>query len=155
MAVGSNNLHSAALAMPADGENRAPQFFKVTASVTFALGVVIHSSRLLMGIESFLRNIFTPPVDVAFGLLILFAAIAGLLSWRRYTGGRAGRIGYAFAMFMLLVSVPIHLRTLWTWSTDYLLIFPAWYSAIEVPMFFAISYMVTQLKFDDASGSRR
>lgn len=148
MTVGTNNLRGAALALPTDDGNRVPQFFKVAAGTTFALGVVIHSARLVMGIESFLRNIFTPAVDVAFGALILAAAIAGLLSWRRYTGGGAGRIGYAFAMFMLVVSVPIHLRTLWTWSTDYLLVFPAWYSAIEVPMFFALSYMVTQMRFD-------
>ena len=36
-----------------------------------------------------------------------------------------------------------------------MLIFPFWYSAIEVPMFLALTWMVSQLKFDvpsDAAG---
>ena len=65
--------------------------------------------------------------------VILVAAVCGILSWRRYTGGRGLRWLYRFAMVMLIVSVPIHLRTLVTWNTDYVRVFPAWYSAIEVP----------------------
>ena len=58
------------------------------------------------------------------------------------------RLDAAAIMFMLLVSVPIHLRALLTWSTDYVRAFPPWYSAVEVPMFLALSYLVTRLKFD-------
>jgi hypothetical protein len=126
----------------------APQLFKVAASVTFALGAAIHTGRMIMGIERWVREVFTPPVDIAFAVIILIAAIPGLLSWRRYSGGRAGRVGYAFAMLILVVSVPLHFRTLLTWSTDYLLVFPFWYSEIEVPMFLGLSYMVARLQFD-------
>ena len=133
------------------GSAWAPQMFKVAASVTFALGAVIHTGRMIMGIEPWVREVFTPPVDIAFAVIILTAAIPGLLSWRRYSGGRAGRVGYAFAMLLLVVSVPLHFRTLFTWSTDYLMVFPLWYSAIEVPMFIGLSYMVTRLQFDGGS----
>lgn len=125
-----------------------PRLFKAAASVTFALGVAIHAGRIIMGPEPFVHEVFTPPVDIAFAFLILIAAIFGLLSWRRYSGGRAARVGYAFAMLILVVSVPLHFRTLLTWNTDYMLVFPFWYSAIEVPMFLGLSYMVTRLKFD-------
>ena len=35
-----------------------------------------------------------------------------------------------------------------TWSTDYLMMFPPWYSAVEVPMFAGLSYLSARLKFD-------
>jgi hypothetical protein len=125
----------------------APALFKAASAITFALGCVIHIGRIIVGREEWVRQFFTPPVDIAFGGLILIAAIPGLMSWGRYAGGRAGRIGYGFAMFMLIISVPLHLKTIFTWDTTYLIVFPYWYSAIEVPMFAALSYMATQLKF--------
>ena len=130
------------------GSATAPQLFKVAASLTFAVGVLLHCARLVLGFDRLIGEYFTPPVDIAFGVLILIAAVLGVMSWRRYSGGRAGRIFYGFAMFLLIISVPIHFRTALTWSTDYIRAFPAWYSVIEVPMFLAMSIVVTRLKFD-------
>jgi len=127
--------------------------FKLAAGVTFALGAVIHIGRMIMGLERWVREVFTPPVDIAFAVIILIATIPGLLSWRRYSGGRAGRVVYIFAMLLLVVSVPLHFRTLFTWSTDYLIAFPFWYSAIEVPMFIGLSYTMSRLQFDGGSTS--
>jgi hypothetical protein len=129
------------------GESVSPTVFKVTASGVFALGALIHMGRMIVGLERWQQEVFTPPVDIAFGLLIIVPAVAGLLSWRRYSGGWGGRIVFGFAMLLLLISVPLHLRTILTWSTEYLLAFPFWYSAVEVPMFVALSYAMTQLRF--------
>jgi hypothetical protein len=133
---------------PAVGNTWAPGLFKVLSAVTFSFGVVIHIGRIVVGLEEWVRTVFTPPVDIAFGLLILAAAVPGVLSWRRYAGGRPGRWVYGFAMFMILISVPLHLKTMFTWSTDYLIAFPVWYSAVEIPMFAALAYTMTKLKFD-------
>jgi hypothetical protein len=124
-----------------------PAVFKATASGVFALGALIHLGRMIVGLERWQQEVFTPPVDIAFGLVIIVPAVAGVLSWRLYSGGWPGRIVFGFAMFLLIVSVPLHLRTLLTWSTEYLLAFPFWYSAVEVPMFAALSYAMTQLRF--------
>ena len=129
------------------GESVSPAVFKATASGVFALGALIHIGRMIVGLEQWQQQVFTPPVDIAFGLLIIVPAVAGVLSWRLYSGGWGGRIVFGFAMFLLIISVPLHLRTVLTWSTEYLLAFPFWYSAIEVPMFAALSYAVTQLRF--------
>jgi hypothetical protein len=129
------------------GESVSPTVFKVTASGVFALGALIHMGRMIVGLERWQQEMFTPPVDIAFGLLIIVPAVAGVLSWRRYRGGWGGRIVFGFAMLLLLISVPLHLRTILTWSTEYLLAFPFWYSAVEVPMFVALSYAMTQLRF--------
>ncbi len=127
---------------------RIPRLFKLFAAITFACGALIHTGRVIVGRDEWVRQYFTPPVDIAFGALILLAAIPGVLSWRRYSGGRAGRIIYGFAMLMLLVSVPLHLKTIKTWSTDYLIVFPIWYSLIEIPLFVFLSFAMTSLQFD-------
>lgn len=124
--------------------------FKATASGVFALGACIHIGRMLFGLEQWQQQVFTPPVDIAFGAIIVIPAVTGALCWRRYDGGWGGRAVYTFAMFLLIISVPLHLRTALTWSTEYLNAFPFWYSAIEVPMFLALSFAVTRLKFAEA-----
>ncbi len=125
----------------------APAVFKATASGVFALGGLIHLGRMIVGLERWQQEVFTPTVDIAFGLLIIVPALAGVWSWRLYSGDWGGRIVFGFALFLLIISVPLHLRTILTWSTEYLLAFPYWYSAIEVPMFAALSYAVAQLRF--------
>ena len=119
----------------------------------FSCGVGMHAGSLLVGRESFVHGVMVPAVDVAFGVLVAVGAVLGLLAWRRYTGGRGLRWVYGFAVFMLLVSVPIHLKTWFTWSTDYLLAFPLWYSAIEVPMFMGLVYAMSRLQFDQRERS--
>src|SRR5262245_3752423 len=123
---------------------RAPAVFKVMATATFAFGAAIHTLRLIIGIDAIVAHVLTPAVDVACGAFIACTAAAGLMSWRSYSGGKPGRAGYAFAMFLLIVSVPLHLRTALTWSTAYLTAFPIWYSIVEIPMFLALVLMVSR-----------
>jgi hypothetical protein len=127
----------------------APRLFKASAASVFALGSLIHTGRMLVGLEEWTRDYFTPPVDIAFGAVIIVPAITGLMAWKRYSGGWGGRLLYTFAMLLVLVSVPLHLRTALTWSTEYLNAFPFWYSAIEVPMFLVLAFGMTRLKFDE------
>jgi hypothetical protein len=74
----------------------APTLFKAAAALTFALGFGFHTIRLIIGVERVVREVVTPPVDIVFAFPMLIAATAGLLSWRRYAGGRAGRLVYGF-----------------------------------------------------------
>lgn len=125
----------------------APLLFKTSAACMFALGALVHIGRMIAGIELWQQHVFTPPVDIAFGLLAAVPAVSGMLAWRHYRGGRGLRLVYGFAMFMVIISVPLHLKTIFTWSTEYLLAFPFWYSAVEVPMFIGLSYAMTRLQF--------
>ena len=129
----------------------APTLFKATAIATFACGVAVHVLRVAVGIDTLTRQIVTPPVDIALGCLITVAAVTGALSWKRFVGSKAVRVGYGFAMFMLIVSVPIHLRTALTWSTDYLKVFPTWYSVVEIPMCLGLALLTSRLRFDMVS----
>lgn len=125
-----------------------PTVFRRLAMAIFAFGVLMHAGSLAIGHEAFVRGVMSPAIDIVFGLVVLVGAILGQLSWRRFCGSRPLRWGYGFVMFLLWISVPIHLRTAFTRSTDYLLAFPVWYSMVEVPMFVGLVYMVSRLRFD-------
>jgi hypothetical protein len=125
----------------------APQIFRATAVVIFLIGAVLHAARLVIGPDRLLTEYLTPPVDGAFGFLMLASAIAGWLSFRRFTGGPALCAGFIFALVVITFSIPIHLRALMVWSTEYMAIFPPWYSAAEIPMFLGLAYLVTRLPF--------
>ncbi|MBT1155567.1 hypothetical protein J1C56_08165 [Aminobacter anthyllidis] len=135
------------IVQPASSRPLTPAIFKASAAFVFALGFLIHVGRMLYGLEDWTRDIFTPPVDIAFGLIIIVPAVSGVLAWRHYSGELAGRIVYGFALLLCLVSVPLHLSTFFTWSTEYLNTFPFWYSAVEVPMFAALAYAMMRLRF--------
>lgn len=123
----------------------APRIFRFTAIVIFLAGAALHSLRLIIGAERLSADYFTPPVDGAFGLLMLVSAVAGWLSFRRLTSSGLLRVGFIFALVVITLSIPIHLRAVVVWSTDYMLIFPPWYSAAEIPMFLGLAYLVGRL----------
>ena len=71
-------MNSATLNTTSGAAAWAPRMFKVAACMTFALGAVIHIGRMIMGLERWVREVFTPPVDIAFAVIILIATITGL-----------------------------------------------------------------------------
>ncbi len=125
----------------------APKVYRATATVIFLIGAAIHSLRLMIGPERLSDKYLTPPVDGAFGLLMLVSAVAGWLSFRRFTGSRAFRVAFLVGLAMITLSVSIHLRGLAVWSTHYIANFPAWYSVAEIPLFLCLAYLVTRLRF--------
>ena len=49
-------------------------------------------------------------------------------------------------LVLITLSIPIHLRSVIAWSTQYL--FPPAYSIVEIPMFLGLAYVVTRLRFE-------
>jgi hypothetical protein len=125
----------------------APKVYRVTAIAIFLAGVVIHSLRLVLGAERLSAELYTPPIDGAFGFLMLISAVAGWLSFRRFTGTFLIRVGFILGLAMITISVPIHLRALAIWSKHYIANFPPWYSIAEIPLFLWLSWIVTRLCF--------
>ncbi|HRI67113.1 MAG TPA: hypothetical protein PK156_22870 [Polyangium sp.] len=125
----------------------APSWFKVTATIVFSIGALLHGSNVVFGPERFLRDIFVPSVEVIFSLLMTIATIAGWMSWSRFTGGRAMRFAYGFALVFITISVPIHLRSVFIWSTSWAASFPKYYSHAEIPLFLALIWLTSQFRF--------
>ena len=102
--------------------------FRIASGITLATGVALHVSSLPLGREVFHQNVLTPLVDTIFAIPMTIAGIAGLLLWRRaILPSLWETIVYGFVVLFLLFSVVIHVRTLFTWDTSYVLAFPAWY----------------------------
>ena len=121
------------------------------ATATFAFGAAIHTLRLIIGIEAIVAHVLTPRCRRRVRSLhrvhrgCRVAVLAQLLGWQ------GGPRWLRFAMFMLIVSVPLHLRTALTWSTAYLTAFPIWYSVVGIPMFLALVLMMSRLRFRDSA----
>ena len=125
----------------------APSWFKITAMIVFALGALLHGSNVVLGPDRFLHEVFLPPVEVGFSLLMIIASIAGWMSWPRFHGSRAMRIAYGFALVFISISVPIHLRSVAIWNTSWAASFPKYYSHAEIPLFLALIWLTSQFRF--------
>lgn len=102
--------------------------FRIASGITLATGIVLHVSSLPLGREVFHQSVLTPLVDTIFAIPMTIAGLAGLLLWRRAVlPSWWEKIAYGFVVLFLLGSIVIHLRTLFTWDTSYVLSFPAWY----------------------------
>ena len=51
-------------------------------------------------------------------------------------------------LMLITLSIPIHLRSVIVWSTQYIALFPPAYSMVEIPMFLGLAYLVTRLRFE-------
>jgi hypothetical protein len=131
----------------------APSWFKITAMIVFALGAMLHGSNVVLGPDRFLQEVFLPPVEVGFSLLMLIASIAGWMSWPRFHGSRAMRVAYGFALVFITISVPIHVRSVAIWNTSWAASFPKYYSHAEIPLFLALIWLTTQFRFGSQARS--
>jgi len=60
---------------------------------------------------------------------------------------RAAALVYWFALILITLSIPIHVRSVVIWSTAWVHAFPKYYSHVETPMFLALAYAVTRFRF--------
>ncbi len=117
------------------------------AILTFLLGAVLHSLNIILGPQRFLRDVFSPRVEVVFAMLMIIASVSGWMSWKRFTGNPWMRVVYGFALVLITLSIPIHVRSVVIWSTAWVGSFPKYYSHVEVPMFLALMVLVSRLRF--------
>jgi hypothetical protein len=127
--------------------------FRVAALVTLWTGLVLHASSLPLGREAFVERMFTPTFDLLLSIPMTFAGVVGWLLWRRTrTVSPVHGFVHGFMLVYFSISIPIHLRTLFTWRTDYVLGFPSWYSLVILPLLIGLTVSVLKLEFD---GPRR
>lgn len=99
------------------------------------LGISLHASATLSGRALFYGRIFTPALDV---LLTPLIAVGGLLGvWGLWAARRRPRWLRAAGLFVsayFVISIPVHLKTLLTWSTAHFAAFPERYSLFIIPV---------------------
>ena len=103
--------------------------------VALVMGMALHSSAILAGRALFYGKIFNPALDLLF---VPFITLGGLLGvWGHLWSGKespwlrgAGLLVSAY----FLISIPLHAKTLVTWSTAHFAVFPERYSMFIIPV---------------------
>jgi uncharacterized membrane protein YhdT len=121
--------------------------FREAMAFGIGIGIYLHLTRLLIGIPLLREHILTPAVDVAFGVVMVYIAAAALAAWRMVAfRNPAQRWAHGLVIGFVVVSIPLHLSTLFTHSTGYIDRIPRWYSMAELVLFFAFIYLETHLR---------
>lgn len=103
---------------------------RISVIFTLCTGILIHSTRLIVGPERF-QLIFTPQIDAVFTIPIILG-IVGMFWMRPYYHfrNRWEQGAVIFTQVYFIVSLPLHLQTWFSGSTEYTAFFPWWYSLI-------------------------
>lgn len=104
-------------------------------AIALVLGMALHGSAILAGRALFYGKVFTPALDLLFVPFITLGGILGL--WGHFSSGNESR-GLRWAGLLVslyfLISIPLHAKTLLTWSTAHFAVFPETYSLFIIPV---------------------
>jgi hypothetical protein len=117
------------------------------------MGFALHLTNVVIGPDRLLATVFSPRVEIVFAVMMIVAAISGWMSLRRLSSRGVLRVVYWFALVMITLSIPIHVRSVIIWSTAWARAFPKYYSHVETPMFLALAYAVTRFRFRNGLAS--
>ena len=85
-------------------------FFRESAILTIAMGFCLHLYRVVFGDEATLEHVLTPTTDIFLMIPMTYAAVTGILSYRRMVfANRMHRMALTAAIGYITLSVPLHL----------------------------------------------
>jgi hypothetical protein len=88
-------------------------FFREAAMATIAIGFCLHLYRVIFGDDLALQYVVTPESDILLMIPMTYAAITGILSYRRMVfANRVHRIALTASLLYITASVPLHLYVL-------------------------------------------
>jgi hypothetical protein len=126
--------------------------FRLSALATLGTGMALHASSLALGREVFIETIFTPTFDAIFAIPMTIAGIAAIWLYRSAVFPALWqRLVYIFVAFYFTISIFIHLSTILTWDTSYVLNFPAWYPVAALTIMVSLSVFVIRQRFRPAA----
>lgn len=118
------------------------------AIITVVGGIYLHVTSLFIGRDLLKQYILTPQFDMIFAIPMAYAGIAGWFAWKMVAFERGWqKVFYGFIMVYFTISIPIHVQTYLTQSTDYIDAFPSWYSYPILALMTAILLFVWNLKY--------
>jgi hypothetical protein len=93
-----------------DTYRRHGYFFREAAMLTILIGFGMHLYRVIFGDDLTLQYVVTPTSDMLLMIPMTYAAITGILSYRRMVfANRPHKVALTAALVYLTVSVPLHL----------------------------------------------
>jgi hypothetical protein len=114
-----------------DAYRRHGYFFREAAMLTIAMGVALHIYRVIFGDDLAVKYAITLTTDKILLVPMTYAAITGILVWRRVRfANKPHKAFFTASVFYIAASVPLHIyfnlvvgdvATFFTW-------FPMWFS---------------------------
>ena len=96
-----------------DAYRRRAYFFKEVAMLTIAIGFFLHLFRVIFGNDLALQYVVTPESDMLLLIPMTYAAITGVLSYRRMVfANRVHKVALTASLVYITASVPLHLYVL-------------------------------------------
>ena len=93
-----------------DAYRRHGYFFREVAMLTILMGFGLHLYRVVFGDDMALRYVVTPESDLLLMVPMTYAAITGILSYRRMVfANRVHRVALTAALGYITLSVPLHI----------------------------------------------
>jgi len=116
---------------------------------TLGIGMYLHLTRLFIGSELLLKYIFTPAFDAIFALPMLVGVAGFWPAWKRMAlRNRFEKIVVLATAVLFVGSIPLHVQTWYTKNTDYILVFPMWYSLVFLAYSSIMVFVWSRLKIE-------
>jgi hypothetical protein len=123
-------------------------YFRPLAILVIATGFYLHLTRLFVGDTILIQYILTPLFDQLFAIPMTLAGIAGIMSWKQMEFRSRGHKAFIrFILIYITVSIPLHIATYFTQSTEFTRVFPIWLSAVYLPFFSAVILAIMRLRY--------
>ena len=123
-------------------------YFRYMAIATLITGMYLHVTSLFIGRDLLQQYILTPGFDMLLAIPMTYAGIVGWLSWKQVSFDRAWkRFLYGFILVYFTISIPIHVQTYLTQSTDYISAFPGWYSYLILVLMTGMLLFIWNLSY--------
>ena len=131
---------------------RRGYFFREAAMLTIAMGFCMHLFRVIFGDETTLQHVMTPTTDKVLLLPMTYAAITGILVWRRVDFvNTPHKVFFTWSLVYIAGSVPMHIYFgVIHGNVDfYFDFFPVWFSYLLFPFYAALLTMFWRLRYRD------
>jgi hypothetical protein len=124
-------------------------YFRYAAIATLIAGMYLHVTNLFIGRDLLKQYILTPTFDMLLAIPMTYAAIVGWLSWKQVSFDSIWKkFLYGFILVYFTISIPLHVQTYLTQSTDYIDAFPTWYSYPIVALLSFMLIFVWKIRYD-------
>ncbi len=99
--------------------------------ITLGIGMYLHFTRLFLGTELLIKCIYTAAFDAVFAIPMLIGVVSFLPTWKHIVfQSKFEKVSVGVTGIYFSFSVPLHIQTWYTQNTDYILVFPMWFSLI-------------------------
>ena len=133
-----------------DTYRRHGYFFRAAAMLTIAMGVCLHVYRVIFGDDLTLQHVMTPTTDKVLLVPMTYAAVTGILLWRRVEfANTPHKMFFTASLVYITGSVPLHVYVgVIRGNVDfYLDFFPVWFSYLLFPFYAALLTMFWRLRY--------